>query len=497
MQKRLIFILAVLVLSVTPAVGVAQDDNAPSGTLRYAVNVVLSNMNPWYDGQPAFLAAYHIPYEGLLIEDNEGNVVPMLAESYEYNDDLTVLTMDIIEGVVFHDGTPFNAEVAAANLNYIKESVDFPPTQTKMAAFESAEATDETTLVITLSRPDIAFINNLARNIGIMLSPNTWEDQFPVGSGPYRIVVEESVLDGTLLFEAFSDYRDPSQQGVAQIKYLQIPDQNARLNALLSGDVDIVSLPAALADAAADGGANLLVAPSVVFGLQVLDLNGEMVPQLADREFRCAISQSIDRQALTDVLNRGYSLPVTQLKLPDQYGYIADAPNTGFNPEAAAAVLSEHSGLTLSTGSWGPFNVISQVAAGALSEYGITLEVEQIQSNQMWSSLAQGVYPIATIPYPEANIITELQSRGIDGPRNPSGVVPDGVADLLAQAEVLPADEAEPLLAEAHRIMIDECIWIPVFYDLGVAAANPNVIGAEKRALIPVAVDLRGVRLEG
>jgi peptide/nickel transport system substrate-binding protein len=474
-------------------------DSGPSGTLRYGNNILLTSYNPWFEQAPAFFAVYQIMFEGLLIQDTHGQIVPLLATSWQYNDDQTELTLTLREGVVFHDGTPFNAEVAAANLNYIKNDLEFPPAANQLNFLEEIEIVDDFTIVLHLSQPDMALVPNLARNVGIMISPDYFETarQEPIGTGPWRLITEESTVDGTLIFEAFEEYWDPSVQGVQRIEYVQIPDNNARLNALFSGELDISAIQSSQAQSVEDEGLAVAYGLSTNFGIQITDLNGEVIPQLADKEFRCGISQAIDRQAVAEVLFNGLAHAGVQREIEGQYGYLENPPDVGFNPEAAREKLAGNEGLEITTGAWGPFNFIAQAAAGGLAEFGdITLNIEAIQSSQMWPSLAQNVYPIVIVPYSEAHLITAIRNRAVNGAFNPSGYVPEGVAELLAQAENLPEAEAEPIIEEIKSIMIEECIWLPVVTGIGAIGYNQDVVPlVEHRDLYPTAIQIRGLRM--
>ena len=102
----------------------------PQGTFRIGNSVQPTNFwwKPWSSNPPAVLVHYEIPYEGLITEDAEGNYVGVLATDWAYNDDNSELTFNLREGVVFHDGTPFNAESVKSNVEFIKNENGFPPT---------------------------------------------------------------------------------------------------------------------------------------------------------------------------------------------------------------------------------------------------------------------------------------------------------------------------------------------------------------------------------
>ena len=171
----------------------------PRGTFRVANTVEPTNgwWKPWSSNPPAVLAHYEIPYEGLITEDAKGDIVGVLATDWSFNDDNTELTFNLREGVVFHDGTPFNAESVKSNIEFIKNENGFPPTANQLGAVEEVVVVDDYTVTFMLSRPDVALIPNLARFVGLQVSPNAYDtmETVPVGTGPYKMVPEENTPD--------------------------------------------------------------------------------------------------------------------------------------------------------------------------------------------------------------------------------------------------------------------------------------------------------------
>ena len=130
------------------ATAALQDEPVAGGTLREGYDLDFSRMDPvgtnWYD--PAFSALY----ENVITNDPEGAKVPQIAESWEFSEDGTVLTFKIRTGLSFHSGDVLDAAAVAAAFTEIKTSgslaVFFEPVET-------IEATDETTVVLTMSHP--------------------------------------------------------------------------------------------------------------------------------------------------------------------------------------------------------------------------------------------------------------------------------------------------------------------------------------------------------
>ena len=82
--------------------------------LTYAIGAETTDLSTLYMNNSLYCTS-KLVYENLVDFDN-GEIVPGLAESWEYNDDQTELTFHLRQGVTFHNGEPFNAEAVKTNL---------------------------------------------------------------------------------------------------------------------------------------------------------------------------------------------------------------------------------------------------------------------------------------------------------------------------------------------------------------------------------------------
>ncbi|MEW6405314.1 MAG: ABC transporter substrate-binding protein, partial [Chloroflexota bacterium] len=146
------------------------------------------------DTDDAFSMSYVGILETLVKVDNDGNMVPSLAESWTQVDD-TTWQFNLRQGVTFTNGEPFNAEAVVNALNYIKNSPT-PPRGITADTFSSIEAADEYTVVIRTATFDALVPNRLTSpNTGI-LAPSAYTaesgpvDPFNTGTGPF-ILTEE------------------------------------------------------------------------------------------------------------------------------------------------------------------------------------------------------------------------------------------------------------------------------------------------------------------
>jgi len=195
-------------------------------------------------------------YDSLLEYDDEMNLIPGLAESWELNEDENTMVLHLQKGVTFHDGTSFNAEAVKVNLERFVNptgivTFDLSPD------LESVEVVDEYTAKLHYT-PDArvaSFIYNLCQDPGQMVSPTAmrekgeeWVMSNPVGTGPFML---DSWEPGTeIRYKRNPNYWRTDEEG-NQLPYLdgitwkRIQDDTARTIALLSDEIDVeVMVPA-------------------------------------------------------------------------------------------------------------------------------------------------------------------------------------------------------------------------------------------------------------
>ena len=143
------------------------------GTLVYAVEA--DTQNPWLPSAMVCAAACHSTvgrtiYEPLVMLGSDGEPYPYLLESFSSNDDFTVWTLVVRQGIKFHDGTDLNADAVAFNLINQSQSVLVGPAVQPIA--DNGIVSDGAfTVTVTMDTPWPAFPTYLNSQLGYMGSP--------------------------------------------------------------------------------------------------------------------------------------------------------------------------------------------------------------------------------------------------------------------------------------------------------------------------------------
>lgn len=245
-------------------------DGAKSGgTFNIGIGVDLDSLDPAQQTTTTVQNVLDYGLETLVKFDQDGKVIPGLAETWESSKDGKVLTLHLRKGVTFQDGTAFDATAAKFNLDRISGGKVKVPIGAAFTVVDSVEATDASTLAINLKYPDPNLLQNLGITTSAIVSPdsvtkdgNTFENiSTPVGTGPYKFVKFQK---GTqLTYKRYDDYwgKKPYYSGVA---FQIIPEANSREAGLRSGQLQMIMNPPVtdLAALKATAGLATLKAPS-------------------------------------------------------------------------------------------------------------------------------------------------------------------------------------------------------------------------------------------
>lgn len=276
-------------------------------------------------------------------------IFPQLAAGYQVADDGLSLTIDVRPGVVFHDGTPLDAEAVKYNLERSK-TLPGSNRASELAQVESVEVVDDDTVRLNLSQPFAPLIALLADRAGMMVSPTAAEElgegfgQSPVCAGPFRFV--ERIAQDRIVLERFEDYYDADAITIDGVTFLPIPDSSVRLANLQAGDLEIIERAAPTDLGIIRDDADLVLPSAASLGYQGITINLSNPeprdhPLSADPRVREALELAIDRNVINDVVFGGEFIVGNQAVPPSSPWYIGDYPMSDYDPERARALLDE------------------------------------------------------------------------------------------------------------------------------------------------------------
>jgi len=300
--------------------------------LRIGSDAPPDSLNP---GAAKLASSYIIltlVYDSLYHLSLDGSYEPALAEDYQVSDDGKIWSFTLHNGVTFHDGEPLTADDVVYSYNLYKERTDFPYLHSKTDKFESVRATDEQTVVITLSeavpdlRGNLVLLFILPEHIWSKAeNPGEFKNLEMIGSGPFKLVEYQN--DEFVILDAIKDhFLNPPKVDKLIFQYFSSPD--VLVQALKTGQVDMLRTLPQTAMASLGQEENIEVVSGTPLTSVVRELHFNLIseedcppetgvcsghPALRDLVVRQAMAHAIDKQQIIDLVQIGLAKPGTTL----------------------------------------------------------------------------------------------------------------------------------------------------------------------------------------
>jgi peptide/nickel transport system substrate-binding protein len=442
----------------------------------------------------------------LIDVDPKLQFVPSLATEWSWSNENKTLTFKLRDDALFHDGTPFNAEAAKANLDRARTDPE-SLRKSELASVEDVEVVDEFTVALHLSQPDATLLAQLSDRAGMMLSPAALEGDVatnPVCSGPYKFT--SRVQNDRIVLEKFADYRDADEFHFERLTFLPIPDSTVRLANLRSGDIDMLERlnPSDAESVRSD--TNLQFMPVAGLGYQGLTINVGDNPRATgplakDKRVRQALQLAIGRDIINEVVGHGLFEPAQQ-PFPPASPFNSDKfPLVERDVEAAKALLAEagHEEVSfeLTFGNNTTSSATNELIQAMAKEAGFNITLRPMEFAAMQQEMQAANHEVTQIGWsgrvdPDGNI---HQFVTCEGALNDSNYCNEEVDNLLNAARETPdQEERKELYDQAQAILMDELPIIYIYHQPWPFVASTKVSGFEPSP--DGMLRLRGVKLE-
>lgn len=408
--------LALGMTGCTPSAGGGGDDSSVLRVWAGSATPINNNFNP-FAVDTAVHATYGAIYEPLFFFNQLSSDAPvgLIGDTYEYSEDGKILTVTIKPDQKWSDGEGLTAEDVAFTFGYGSN---------KSEQFVSAEATDDTTVVLTYTEPQFTSAS-LTLGSTYIVPEHIWADiddfmaetnPEPVGSGPF---VLKSFSDAAYTVEANELFRDGAP-AVKEVQYLGLDSNQSSQDLLTTGKIDWVGQFIANPEAVTGEGdittLNLQQDPTTITTCANANL-GCVGPQ-TDPAVRQAINIAIDRatiaeKAFADLA--GESSPSFTLQPRDEQ-WLSD-PELATSPQEAnaaeAGVILEAAGYTkdadgfygkggvafeidlFSPDGWTDYNDAAKLISEQAAEAGIRINARTVSDAEYWTPIQSGDFQMA------------------------------------------------------------------------------------------------------
>ena len=383
---------------------------------------------------------------------------PKLAESLEANDDNTVWTLALRNGVTFSNGDPLTAEDVAFTIDLHKDPKTVSNAMTDAMQVEQARVVDPLTVEFTLTEPWAGFPILLAGTAGEVIPKDAYEAadpaqwaRNPIGAGAFT--VSEYIPDQELVLEPNPDYYGGPV--CPTLEFIRIPGSQGTYEAFQTGEVQVGFLRGAktvtAAQDAGDRGFETITSAGSIVNLNAGNAGYDGV--LTDERARQAFAMALDRELIDQRLTGGLGQPTSAI-IAESSRFYDGQQGPEFDVEQATALIDEvkadrpdwNGELTLLVAD-SPENMESGVAVKALLDaagFTVTIQsqpVAQVVVRQFtgdYEAVIGGLSPSDADPASTfASAMTpggSLNIPGVDDPELTKAVTAfKAAADLEAQ----------------------------------------------------------------
>jgi len=447
--------------------------HAAPKTMSIALPGDLPGLDPSKDSSPLGFNYRLNVFDALTELMPDGEMNPRLAESWEFSDDLLEWTFSLRQNATFHDGSALTADDVVFTVNRIQNDPS-TPVRTFLRLVDGVEALDDHTVKFTLNQPysifhrQISYVNIMSRSYWDEVGDDGYA-RAPVGTGPYKFI--EWQRDDRLVLEANEEY----WRGAPAVKtaiFRPMPSEAARMNALMTGEIDLVPAlpPSFLNQLERDPNIDVGTAPSfrtIFLGLNVTK------PYLDDPKLREAIDVGIDRVAIAEQLLRGLDTPAGMMIPPNNVGFDPTLEPVVFDPEAARQLVEEsnYNGETIRiqypNNNIVMANEVVQGLAGYMTEIGLNIEIVPLEFTAFFPLWLQSeiddiyFFAFGSSQYHGETALVTMYEEGSHSYR----VNPEIDRILKEQRTVVDDDEKRQMLSQAYQLSNEDRFNIPVYHE--------------------------------
>ena len=449
----------------------------------------ISSLNPYKQNDINSCYVARSIYSQLIRVTPDNEFVGDLAESWEIVDGKTAKFT--LKDATFSNGDPVTSED-------VKYSIETQKASSKVGHLvefiEEVEVIDDKNFVMHLNKETNALISSLAHACTVVMDKAYCEgleaegksiDDYPMGSGQY--IFEEWAASASVTLKKNPNYFDSARAAQNDsITFKVIPEASARTIALETGDVDMLVDVGTTDAPKIRENSKLKMTEFDTTSLEYVCINCEKAP-LNDVRVRQALNHAIKKEDILIVAVDGEGFTMDTYFAPAAMGYYGSEKVYEYDLEKAKALLKEagqENGFTINcmVSSAGRAKTATIVQEN-LSQLGITVNIEQMESATFFEKINKGEHDICIsgwVPNAEPdNTYRPLFMSEKAGPGGNRTFYKNPEVDKLVDEAAVSLDQAvvDTDRSKVLEIVSEDAIWVPLFSKKGMIASQKDLQG--------------------
>ena len=422
-------------------------------------------------------------YDVLVRVDKSGSKLePGLAESWAVSEDGLTYTLKIRDAK-FSDGSPLTAADAAFSLLRIRDD-EGSLWSDSYTVIDTAEATDDRTLVIKLKTPSAPFLSTLAMPGASILSKAGMESlgaeayaENPIASGAFTL--KEWRRGDRVILAKNPNFWEADRVQLDGVEWISVPDDNTRMLNVQAGELDAAIFVPFSRVAELKKDANLIVHTDPSTREDHLLINHEK-GALGKKEVRQALDMAIDKQAIIDTVTFGLGEVANSFVPKGALYYYADNLRRPYDPEKAKQMLADAgaSDLTL--------NYVVRAGDEIVEQTAVLLQQQLAKAE--WDMLVDGNYDVGANYWTNDILDPDQKTTFVVGHDTNMNYMTryknDTVKDLVAAARIeMDPAKREAMYVDIQKMAKDDVNWIDLYYSPFINVSRSNIENFDQNPL--------------
>jgi peptide/nickel transport system substrate-binding protein len=421
-------------------------------------------------------------YESLAVRTPDFSKLEMLlAESIEAGKTPKEWTIKLKPGLTFHNGKPVTADDVIFSLQRILEPKDPKVGAASIGYIDTKglKKLDKLTVRVPLQFANAGFPDDIGQYFNSIV-PTDYDPKNPVGTGPFKY---KSFTPGQQsVFTKFPDYWEKGKPHVDQLTIIDFPDDTARVNALLGGQVEAIdNLPAAqLSSVKANPNLRVLVSHTGAWQPFTMRVDS---PPFNDVRVRQAFRLIVDRNQMVEQVLSGQGRIANDLYAPFDPAYAKDLPQRHQDLAQAKSLLKQagHENLTVELVTAPVFQGIveaAQVFAQQAKGAGVNVKIRKVDSGTFYGDNYLK-WPFAQDFWATRVYLTQVAQGDLPtSPFNETHWKPPQFVKLIQQARAeLDQAKRNEILHAAQKMQYDQGGYIIQYFSNIIDAYSSKVSG--------------------